>query len=139
MEDDSRHNIEEGFKTLFNSKVSIKKQRRNKDLKNKALFISLIGQYEKTLVKSVRLQADFAIDMYEYEEPYHQIIDNLIMLSWGKNVYELITFYLYERINLDGTTNYLVEEDSEKEIFLNTPEDLYNYLYKYNPNFLNER
>jgi hypothetical protein len=65
-----------------------------------------------------------------------------MLLMWGTNVYELITFYLYERLNLDGTLNYLVEtkeDGSEVEIFLKTPEDLYNYLSQIVPDFLNEK
>jgi hypothetical protein len=60
----------------------------------------------------------------------------------GANVYELVTFYLYERVNLDGSPNYLIETDEngkETEISLNTSEDLYNYLMQIDSNFLNEK
>jgi hypothetical protein len=65
-----------------------------------------------------------------------------MLLMWGGSIYELVTFYLYERLNLDGTINYLVEtkeDGTEIEIFLKTPEDLYNYLMQVNPDFINEK
>jgi len=142
MDKELQNNLEEGFEKLFNSSVIIKKQRRNKALKKKALFISLIDQYEKSISKSMKLQAEFAIDLFDYEESFYSVIDKLMLLMWGANVYELVTFYLYERINLDGSPNYLIETNEngeDKEIYLNTSEDLYNYLIKVDSNFLNEK
>jgi hypothetical protein len=142
MDKNLQNNLEEGFGKLFNSSVIIKKQRRNKALKKKALFISLIDQYEKSVNKSQKLHEEFAIDLFDYEESFYSIIDKLMLLMWGANVYELVTFYVYERIGLDGILNYLIETDNdgkEKEIHLNTAEDLYNYLLQIDPNFLSEK
>jgi hypothetical protein len=142
MDNELKNNLEEGFEKLFNSPVIIKKQRRNKALKKKALFISLIDQDEKSIGKSMRLQAEFAIDLFDWEEPFYSVIDKLMLLMWGADVYELVTFYLYERVNLDGSPNYLIETDTngeEKEVYLNTAEDLYNYLMQTDSNFLNEK
>ena len=142
MDQNLQNSIHEAFKQLLNSPILIKNQRRNKAFKKKILFISLIDQYEKALNKSARLQSEFGLDLFDYEEPFYGVIDKLMLLTWGTNVYELITFYLYERLNLDGTMNYLVEtkeDGSEVEIFLKTPEDLYNYLSQIVPDFLNEK
>ena len=142
MDQNLQNSIHEAFKQLLNSPILIKNQRRNKAFKKKILFISLIEQYEKALNKSNRLQSEFGLDLFEYEEPFYGVIDKLMLLTWGMNVYELVTFYLYERLNLDGTLNYLVEtkeDGSEIEVFLKTPEDLYNYLSQIIPDFLNEK
>lgn len=142
MDQNLRNSLQEAFEQLLKSSVLIKNQRRNKAFKKKILFISLIDQYEKALNKSARLQSEFGLDLFDYEEPFYGVIDKLMLLMWGTNVYELITFYLYERLNLDGTMNYLVEakeDGSEVEIFLKTPEDLYNYLSQIVPDFLNEK
>jgi hypothetical protein len=142
MDQNLQNSLQEAFEQLLNSPVLIKKQRRNKAFKKKILFISLIEQYEKALNKSNRLQSEFGLDLFEYEEPFYGVIDKLMLLTWGTNVYELVTFYLYERANLDGTINYLIEtkeDGTEIEIFLKTPEDLYNYLSQVMPDFLNEK
>lgn len=142
MDPNLQNSLQEAFEKLLNSPVLIRKQRRNKAFKKKILFISLIEQYEKALNKSARLQSEFGLDLFEYEEPFYGVIDKLMLLTWGMNVYELVTFYLYERTNLDGTINYLVEtkeDGTEVEVFLKTPEDLYNYLSQIIPDFLNEK
>jgi hypothetical protein len=142
MDPNLQNSLQEAFEQLLNSPVLIRKQRRNKAFKKKILFISLIEQYEKALNKSARLQSEFGLDLFEYEEPFYGVIDKLMLLTWGVNVYELVTFYLYERLNLDGTINYLVEtkeDGTEVEVFLKTPEDLYNYLSQMIPDFLNEK
>jgi hypothetical protein len=142
MDDELKHNLEAGFNKLFNSPVIIRKKKRDQALKKKALFISLITQYEISLNKSVKLQEEYAIDLFDYEGTYYEIIDKLMLLMWGGDVYEIITYYLYERLNLDGSLNSIIEtneEGVETEVFLKTSEELYNYLIKINPNFLNEK
>jgi hypothetical protein len=142
MDDELKYNLETGFNKLFNSPVIIKKKKRDQALKKKALFISLITQYEISLNKSIKLQEEFAIDLFDYEGSYFEIIDKLMLLMWGGNIYEIITYYLYERFNLDGSLNSIIETNEageENEVFLKTPEDLYNYLVQVNPNFLNEK
>ena len=118
------------------------KKKRDQALKKKALFISLVTQYEISLNKSVKLQTEFAIDLFDYEGSYYEVIDKLMLLMWGGDIYEIVTYYLYERLNLDGSLNSIIEtneEGVETEVFLKTAEELYNYLLKINPDFLNEK
>ena len=68
MDPNLQNSLQEAFEQLLNSPVLIKKQRRNKAFKKKILFISLIEQYEKALNKSTRLQSEFGLDLFEYEE-----------------------------------------------------------------------
>jgi hypothetical protein len=142
MDDELKHNLEAGFNKLFNSPIIIRKKKRDQALKKKALFISLVTQYEISLNKSVKLQTEFAIDLFDYEGSYYEVIDKLMLLMWGGDIYEIVTYYLYERLNLDGSLNSIIEtnEDGEEtEVFLKTAEELYNYLLKINPDFLNEK
>jgi hypothetical protein len=80
----------------------------------------------------------FAIDLSGYEENYNQIIDKLILLSWGPDIYEIVNYYLYDRFGMDGLPNCIIEEVEgvEQEVFISNPEELYNYLVNINPNFL---
>jgi hypothetical protein len=142
MDDELKHNLEAGFNKLFNSPIIIRKKKRDQALKKKALFISLVTQYEISLNKSVKLQTEFAIDLFDYEGSYYEVIDKLMLLMWGGDIYEIVTYYLYERLNLDGSLNSIIEtneEGVETEVFLKTAEELYNYLLKINPDFLNEK
>jgi hypothetical protein len=139
MDRESKKNLEEGFQKLFNSSIILKKQKFNKENKKKQLFISLLSDYENTLKNSLELSNQFKIDLYEYEEGYFNVIDKLMLLMWGDSVYDLISFYLYDRISLDGDINVLYEiqeNGPDREIILKNPEDLYNYLIKVYPDFL---
>ena len=142
MDDELKSNLEAGFNKLFNSPVIIKKKKRDQALKKKALFISLVTQYEISLNRSVKLQEEFSIDLFDYEGSYYEIIDKLMLLMWGGDVYEILTYYLYERLNLDGSLNGIIETNEngeESEVYLKTPDNLYSYLLKINPKFLNEK
>jgi hypothetical protein len=138
MEKEVKSNLEEGFNKLFNTSINIKRQRKDKELRKKTLFISLIKQYEESISNSFKLFDGFGIDLKEYEDVYHQIIDKVILLSWGPDVYEVINYYLYDRFAMDGLPNCIIEEVEgvEQEIFISNPEELYNYLVNINPNFL---
>jgi hypothetical protein len=57
------------------------------------------------------LDADYGVNMARYDEPFFQIIDSLIYLHFGKEASELIMFYLYERLNPDGSINSLVDAE----------------------------
>jgi hypothetical protein len=139
MDKESKKNLEEGFKKLFNSSIILKKQRINRENKKKQLFVSFLNEYEETLKKSFDLSNQFKIDLYEYEEGYFSSIDKLMLLMWGESAYDVISYYLYDRFSLDGSLNVLYEQQEEgpdKEIILKNPEDLYNYLIQIYPDFL---
>ena len=66
-------------------------------------------------------------------EELKRAFDALLNTSTSlKDGFELISFYLYDRINPDGTINYLLDEN-QNEVKLETAEDLFNLLCKVNP------
>jgi hypothetical protein len=140
MDKEAKNNLEEGFKKLFSSSIILKKQKYNKINKKKSIFLTLIKEYNEALEKSLNLSNQFKIDLYEYEEIYFNVIDKLMILLWGDEVYDIINYYLYDRVSLDGTSSSFYEKQQngdELEITLKTPEDLYNYLIQRYPDFLN--
>tara|TARA_E500000318_G_scaffold75381_1_gene70012 strand:+ start:852 stop:1157 length:306 start_codon:yes stop_codon:yes gene_type:complete len=97
------------------------------------LFINIINQFEAAITKSYLLEKDHKIDMSKYEENFYQIIDSLILLSFGKDVYELLSFYFYERYNPDGSENGLIIEETGEEIFVKDAMELWDLIIKVNP------
>lgn len=79
---------------------------------------------------------EFRLDNAMYDEVFFSIIDNLIVLKYGKEVAELINFYIYERSNYDGSSNYLSDLDGKK-IPLENAEDLWNLVISTNRNLAN--
>ena len=81
------------------------------------------------------LEKDFRIDISKYEENFHQVIDSFILLSFGKEVYELLSFYFYDRFNPDGSENGL--DIDGKEVFIKNAEELWSLIAKVKPNIFN--
>jgi len=79
------------------------------------------------------MEKDFDIDLSKYEENFYQVIDSLILISFGKQVYELLSFYLYERWNPDGTQNGIVIEETNEEMMIENAEELWQLIVKVKP------
>lgn len=142
MDNEIKINLEEEFSKLFNSPVKIKVKKQSIELKKKNVFISLINTYEQALEKSDKLQSEFDIDLFNYEEPYFEVIDKLFLLMCGLDLYDIISYYFYERYDIEDNINPIIEISEsgvETEIYLKTSEDLYNYLIQINPNFLMDK
>jgi hypothetical protein len=73
------------------------------------------------------LDADYGVNMARYDEPFFQIIDSLIYLHFGKEASEVIMFYLYERVNPDGTVNDILDENNNP-VPLESVEDLWELI-----------
>jgi len=129
--------LQYAFTNMLGAEAIVRRKRRNEKNAKKDLFLSIIKKYDSALIRSMSLQSQYQLDLSKYEDPYFNIIDELILLSWGEDVYSLIAFYLYERINVDnGMENFLVGPNLE-EIYIKTPEDLYNTIQKLFPETFN--
>ena len=91
-----------------------------------------IQHLEQVTVRSNILFADLRLDYSTYDEGFLEIIDMLLLAKYGKDCYELISFYLWERVNPDQSLNTILGEEGG-EIVLETPLDLWNLMLKVNP------
>lgn len=82
------------------------------------------------------LNFEFGIDNSQYHELFYSIIDKLIFFKFGKEISDLIFFYIYERINVDGSLNKLLDEQG-KELVISNAEDLWNIIIKVKPSLGN--
>jgi len=80
------------------------------------------------------MEQDFDLAFGTYDEKFYTIIDNLLGLYLGPDATDIVNFYLYNRIEPDGTINQIMNESGEV-VPLDTPADLWelvNFL-KANP------
>lgn len=113
-------------------KTQIKRKKKSNSIQNKQLFTTIITELEKSIERENVLLIKFGMDYHHYDESFYTIIDKLIQLKFGQGISELIFFYIYDRVNIDGTINVLKNEKDE-EIKLDTPEDLWNLILTINP------
>ena len=118
---------------ILNVNSNIKRRNRKEFDKQRELFLQIIQKLELVTTRSTLLFADLRLDFGTYDEAFLEMVDMLLVAKYGKDCYELISFYLWERINPDQTLNSLIGPDGG-EIVLETPLDLWNLMLRVNPN-----
>lgn len=111
----------------------IKRKKKTDADKKMEIFKQIITLMEEVQTRSYISHFDLNIDMTNYDEKFHQIIDALIYIAYGKQCYELISFYIYERINPEDQSINPVILDSGEEMMLTNPYELYNLMKMVNP------
>jgi hypothetical protein len=117
----------------FGQRLKLEESKTTKVLKEKEVFIENISILEEILQRSDKLFNGYSIDLYMYEEPFLQIIENLFLLKYGEIISEIVFWYLYDRKDDDGNIYPLVFEEEDKEpvdIILKTPTDLWKFINK---------
>jgi hypothetical protein len=133
MSKDPLNSLKQSLDQLLQADTSIKRKNKKSYDQKRDLFINVITQFEYAITKSYLLEKDFKIDMSKYEENFYQIIDSLILLSFGKDIYELLSFYFYERYNPDGSENGLIIDETEEEIFVKDANELWDLIIRVKP------
>ncbi len=133
MSNDPLNSLKQSLDQLLQADTSIKRKNKKSYDQKRDLFINIINQFEAAITKSYLLEKDFKIDMSKYEENFYQIIDSLILLSFGKDIYELLSFYFYERYNPDGSENGLIIEETGEEVFIKDALELWDLIIKVQP------
>lgn len=131
MEKDFKQ-IQLGVDSIIGTKTIIRRRKKNNSEKNRELFFNVINSIEELNVRQNLMYGDLNLDFADYDEKFFEVIDTLIYMNFGKQCTEVIGFYLYERMNADGTLNPIMVDDNQ-ELFLENPYDLWNLLCKINP------
>jgi hypothetical protein len=119
---------------ILNTNSVVRRKRRSEADKKLELFKQVINTLEEIQARSIISQYDLNIDLSNYDDKFLEVIDALLYTSYGKECYNLISFYLYERINPeDNTINPIIIEMTGEEVYLNNPYDLYNLMRRVNP------
>jgi hypothetical protein len=121
---DKNEELKKAFDELLNSTTSLKRKKKNNTERKKEMFLKVINLCESVITREVLLAADFKIHLDTYNEDFYIIMDSLLLLYLGKEGFELVSFYLYDRINPDGTINDLADQDNNI-VALNNPTDLW--------------
>jgi hypothetical protein len=106
----------------------LKRKKKSEDDQHRERFEKIISTLEEIEVRSVILGEDLKLDFTSYDEKFYTVIDSLFHMHFGKEAAEIIFFYLYERINPDGSPNGIMNDEGEV-IELTSPTDLW-YLLK---------
>lgn len=129
MHSNGYDDIKKAVDQLLKINSTVKRKRKAYIDKQKDLFTGIIMALQAAETRTMLTQTELKLDFGTYNEMYLQIIDSLILLHFGKEGYELITWYLYEKISPDGELQELFNDEGEI-VPSNTPEDIWNILIK---------
>lgn len=130
MEKDFKQ-IQLGVDSILGTKTLIRRKKKSNSDKKRELFYNLMNSIEELNVRQNLMYADLNLDFSNYDEKFFTVIDAILFMHFGKECMEVISFYLYERVNADGTLNAILDEE-DQEIILNNPYELWNLLCQIN-------
>jgi len=128
--DNEKHaeGIKKSIDGIIGVDTFLKRKKKNEDDQHRERFEKIIQTLEEIEVRGMILGNDLKLDFTEYDEKFYSVIDSLFHMHFGKEGAEVIFFYLYERINPDGSPNGIMNDEGEV-IELTSPTDLW-YLLK---------
>jgi hypothetical protein len=129
MENGEKHaqGVRQTLETMIGTDLSLKRKKKSEYDLNKELFEKIIIALERTNIRTALVGTEFDIDLSKYDETFYEVIDNLMLMQFGKQAAEVIFFYVYERMNPDGSINEL-RDVNDNPIVLNNPSDLWDLI-----------
>ncbi len=122
--DEHAKGVQQSIESIIGADTVLKRRKKTEEDINRDTFEKIIIVLEQANVRSSIIGGEFKLDFTSYDETFYEIIDNLILMQFGKEASEIIFFYVYERINPDGTVNELADQDNNV-VNLNSPTDLW--------------
>jgi hypothetical protein len=119
--------IKKAVDQLLQINSTVKRKKKAHIDKQKDLFAGILLNIQATQIRSHLTQTELKIDLTSYDEMFLQVIDSLILLHFGKEGYEVISFYLYDKFNPDGSINDLYDEN-DNVVPSETPDDIWAIL-----------
>lgn len=119
--------IKKEIDDILGTDTFLKPKKKTEDDTQRERFEKIIQMMQEIEIRGILLATDLRLDFTSYDEKFYKVIDNLIEMQFGKEVAELIFFYLYERENPDGTINELIDED-RNIVPLHSPSDLWHLI-----------
>jgi hypothetical protein len=109
MEKGEQHaqGVRQTLETMIGTDLSLKRKKKSEYDLNKELFEKIIIALERANIRTALVGTEFDVDLSKYDETFYEVIDNLMLMQFGKQAAEVIFFYVYERMNPDGSINEL--------------------------------
>jgi hypothetical protein len=114
---------------LIGKGINIQENKKSTKLKEEQFFFDILTDLCQLEAKSQILSAA-GVNVMEYEDGFLKVINLLLEKHFGEAKAQIIMWWVFESIDMDGQVSALVDED-EKEHILKTPEELYKFLKRY--------
>ena len=119
------NSVRQSVGDIIGSNTFLKLKRKTEDDLQREQFESIILLLEEIEVRSIILSNDLKIDLASYDEKFYMLIEKLLSIHFGDEANEIIFYYIYDRINPDGSVNELRDE-TDNVVLLTSPSDLWD-------------
>ena len=124
MNDERTQGIKKSVEDIIGSGTVLKRKKKTEEDIQRESFEKIVLLMDEIQVRDVLMMTELGLDYSKYNEKFYEVIDRMFGLHFGAEAAEIIFFYIYERINPDGSVNELVDEN-EQVITLGNPTDLW--------------
>lgn len=124
--------VQAAVDNILNVSTIVRRRKKTASDKKRELFFQIIVAIEEIQVRQNLMYHDLSIDFANYDEKFLTVIDGLLYMHFGHDCAEIISFYIWDRINPEGEITPLIGEDGT-EIFLKNPYELWDLLCAINP------
>jgi hypothetical protein len=118
--------------TPFGKHLNIKS--RTKNPTEKDLFVEIINLLDECWFRSNVIEGQFGLGITNYEEPFYIVAENLIYMHYGDWQGDIILWWLFERLDEEGSLLPINLNDHDKkleeEVFIETVEELWHFIKK---------
>jgi hypothetical protein len=119
--------IKQSVEDIIGANTSLRRKKKTEDDNQRERFEKIIRTLEEIEVRGMIVANDLKLDFASYDDKFYDVIDNLLLMQFGKEINEIIFFYLYDRVNSYGTINQLIDTN-EQYITLNSPTYLWELI-----------
>ena len=113
MSDEKTQGIKQSIEDIIGSDTVLKRKRKTEEDINRESFEKIIILMEQIQIRGLLMHTEFGLDYTNYDEKFYEIIDRLFTIHFGREAAEVIFFYIYERVNPDGTINDLLDQNNQ--------------------------
>lgn len=125
MEEENKPSfIKETIDTIVGDDIAFIKRKKKKYIDSEySFFKKLIIDLEKAYVHNLILTNQLNINLEGFIDNYLVLLDEFIIRYYGSEAAQYIFYYVYERIQVDGSIVPYIEND--KEIYFKNPNELW--------------
>jgi hypothetical protein len=116
--------IKNSFEDILNANFTVRRKKKTDLDIERELFTKIVMSLERLNARSNILASDLDIDLIKYDEVFYETIDNLLLMHFGKEIAEIVFFYVYDRLDEDGNIIYL-KDTKDRDVILENVSDLW--------------
>ena len=128
---DNIKKIQKSINDILGVKSGLTKKRPSVKDKEREHFNIILNTLAYINNRSIGLKHDYKVDFIEYEDPFFNVIESFMKLSFTKEQRSIINWYLYEKFLPNGDVLILNDSQNGNEIPTETPDDIWELIQRY--------